>query len=669
MANKTFERMKQLNDQLSEWAYSYYVLDNPVVPDAEYDKWFRELLELEQANPQLKLPDSVTQRVGAPVRVDVSKHAHLVPMLSLANVFGINELFDFMSRCSRGLDQPVSKLEWVVEEKMDGLAMSLTYQDGILVRGTTRGDGSVGEDITPNVKTLKDVPLRLRKKIDGIVEVRGEVYMDIEDFEKLNAELEVKGKKVFANPRNAAAGSVRLLDSSVTSTRPLKMFAYQIVGLEMDQDKTLETLKSWGFAVNANFKCLTGLDDVSRLIESYESMRREKLKFKYDIDGLVIKLNSIKAQKTLGAIANSPRWAVAYKLPAVEALTTVNEIRVQVGRTGALTPVAELEPVRVSGVVVSRATLHNEEQLRAKDIRVGDTVWIRRAGDVIPEVVRVDVSRRPSSSVPYAMPNKCPECGGRVEKVKSTIRCANPACPAKLLERLIHFCSRKAMDIRGLGDQLIERFVELGKVSGLEDLYKLKDHREELITLEGLGEKSIDKILEQIEISKEQKADRLLFALGIGQIGKATAEQLIEDAGSIDALAKMSEQELQELPNVGPETARMAKEYFESSAAKHELKKLKALGLAALNESASNPRVKKIEGGALSGMTIVITGTLSCSRDEMADLLKSHGAKISGSVSKKTTILLAGENAGSKQTKAQELGIPIKSESEIRKMF
>ncbi|HVJ65566.1 MAG TPA: NAD-dependent DNA ligase LigA [Bdellovibrionota bacterium] len=668
MANKTFQRMKQLNEQLQDWAYAYYVLDNPKVPDAEYDALFRELQALEAEHPELKVPDSVTQRVGAPARVEVAKHSHLVPMLSLANVFDFDGLDDFMGRCSRALDIDVAKLKWVVEEKMDGLAMSLSYQDGVLVRGTTRGDGAVGEDITPNVKTLHDVPLKLRKKIDGLVEVRGEVFMEIEDFENLNRELEVQGKKVFANPRNAAAGSVRLLDSSVTAKRPLRFFAYQIVGRELDQDQTLAELKELGFAVNSKYRLIQSLGEMHALIESYEKARREKTLFDYDIDGLVIKLNSVSQQKTAGYIANSPRWAVAYKLPAVEALTKVNEIRIQVGRTGTLTPVAELEPVRVSGVVVSRATLHNEEQLRLKDIRVGDTVWIRRAGDVIPEVVRVDLDQRPKKTVAFEMPTKCPVCSGRVEKIKSAIKCVNAACPAKLLERLIHFADRKAMDIRGLGDQLIERFVELGRITTLPDIYRLKDHRDELVQLDGLGEKSIDKLLGQIETSKKQKPERLLFALGIDHVGKATAEQLVDEVGSIPALAAMELEALSEIANVGPETARTISEYFKSKAARSELEGLRQAGLEALSGKAAKV-AKKVEGGALEGQTVVITGTLSCSRDEMADLLKRHGAKVSGSVSKKTSFVLAGESAGSKLDKAVELGVPVKSETELHKLL
>jgi DNA ligase (NAD+) len=670
MANKTFQRMKQLNEQLQDWAFSYYVLDNPKVPDSEYDLLYRELEELERQNPTLKVPDSVTQRVGALARTEVAKHTHLVPMLSLSNVFDIDGLGDFMARCSRGLDVPLEHLKWVVEEKMDGLALSLTYENGLLVRGTTRGDGVVGEDITPNVKTLEDIPLRLRKKIDGVIEVRGEVYIETDDFEKLNRELELKGKKIFANPRNAAAGSVRLLDSAVTATRPLRFFAYQFVGQELDQEDALALLKECGFVVNPKYRVVQSQKEISELVLSYEKMRREKTTFKYDIDGLVIKLNSVQHQKTIGCIANSPRWAVAYKLPAVEALTRVNEIRIQVGRTGALTPVAELEPVRVSGVVVSRATLHNEEQLRLKDIRVGDTVWIRRAGDVIPEVVRVDLDRRAADAEPFVFPNQCPACNGQVEKIKSALKCTNVACPAKLLERLIHFSDRKAMDIRGLGDQLVERFLDLGKITKLDDIYRFKEHREELVLLEGLGEKSIDKLIDQIEASKKQKPERLLFALGIDHVGRATAEQLIEETGSIESLSQMSADELSAISNIGPETARAISEYFHSPIGLAEVASLKNAGLEALNLKNQRPQKKAgASSGVLTGMTVVITGTLSCSRDEMADLLKRHGAKVSGSVSKKTSFVLAGESAGSKLDKAVELGVPLKSESELRALL
>jgi DNA ligase (NAD+) len=665
------KRVEELTREINEWARSYYEEDNPSVPDATYDAAMRELREIEEKYPELRQPDSPTLRVGGPVREAFTKHRHKAPMLSLANAYSVEDLRNFFDRARRYLkDRAPESFECVVEQKMDGLAMSLSYSDGILTTGSTRGDGEVGEDVTQNIRTIRDIPLRLKKPLPGLVEVRGEVYMDLKSFDELNGSLLQAGLKTFANPRNAAAGSLRQLDPKVTASRKLRFRAYQIVAAKnaerLDQSETLRFLRELGFQIESTHARVKSVEEIEALIENYEEHRR-KGDLPYDIDGLVIKIDSAKLQAELGAIANSPRWAIAYKLTPIEALTTVEKIDIQVGRTGALTPVAHLKPVQVSGVMVARATLHNEDQIRLKDVREGDTVWIRRAGDVIPEVVRVDLGERPPRSHAYKMPTHCPACGSPVEKSKSATICANPQCPAKNLERYKHFCSRRAMDIRGLGDQLIERFMELGYLRELPDVYRLKNHRAVLIELEGLGEKSIDKILQAIEDSKQQSPARFLFALGIDLIGETTAEELIAHTGSIEKLMSFKEEELQEIPNIGPGTAASLARAARSKELKHELEEFRALGLKeAFKKSAVSTAKKE---GPLAGLIFVITGTLSRPRDEIRDELKSLGATVSDSVSKNTSYLVAGERAGSKLDKATKLGVSVLSEGELAQLI
>ncbi|MBS1985617.1 MAG: NAD-dependent DNA ligase LigA [Bdellovibrionales bacterium] len=668
MHHKGLDRIRQLIRQLNDWAHAYYVQDDPQVPDAEYDAALQELRQLEAQHPEAVSPDSPTQRVGRPARKGFTKHTHLAPMLSLANAYSLEDVQAFFERAQRLLDRDSADFDCVVEEKMDGLALSLTYTNGVLQMGTTRGDGEVGEDVTDNVRTIHDIPLRLRDP-DGLpqtVEVRGEVYMDHKGFHALNARLEKEGQKVFANPRNAAAGSLRLLDSKITAERPLRFFAYQCLGLEANQITVLKRLQKLGFRVNQNFKLIHNVAEVKELIARYEQIRKEA-SLPYDIDGLVIKINEQKLVRDLGTIANSPRSAIAYKLSPMEAFTVVESITVQVGRTGALTPVANLKEVLLSGVMVARATLHNEEQIRAKDVREGDTVWVRRAGDVIPEILRVDLDRRPKNSKPFAMPTECPACGTAVARSKSSIYCPNLACPAKTVERFKHFCSRHAMDIRGLGDQVIERFYQLGYLKSLPDIYRLPKLRPQLIELDGLGEKSIDKILEGIEASKTRGPARLLFGLGIDLIGEKTAEDLIASTGSIEKLFALSEEELMNLNEVGPETAQSVLRASQDKALRAEIKALKELGLKEAFKEVAVAAVN--QEGPLAGMTFVITGTLSQPRDHFRDMLKAAGASVTDSISKKTHYLLAGEAAGSKLQKATQLGVAVIGERDLPKLL
>jgi DNA ligase (NAD+) len=668
------KRMEQLAEQLNDWIEAYHTEDNPKVPDATYDAVLRELKQLEEENPELKSVKSPTLRVGSGPKAGFKKHRHLFPMLSLANAFSQEDLQNFFERAKRILKSDDSfELECVVEEKMDGLAMSLTYVDGILTVGATRGDGEFGEDVTENVQTLQEIPLELKGKVQGTFEVRGEVYIDHASFADLNAKLSRDGQKLFANPRNAAAGSLRLLDSRITASRPLKFFAYQISGYSTpSQAESLKTLQSWGFKVNSNWILAKGVQNIQSRVDLYEELRaglvpsKQAPKLSYDIDGLVIKINESTVVAKLGSIANSPRWAVAYKLSPTEALTTVEDIVVQVGRTGALTPVANLKPVLVSGVVVSRATLHNEDQLRAKDVRKGDTVWIRRAGDVIPEILKVETTQRPPNSSPFEMPARCPSCETKVTRDKSSVICPNPDCPAKHLEGLIHFASRRAMDIRGLGDQLIERFVSLGLLKSFSDIYRLKDHRENLETLEGLGDKSVGKLLAAIEDSKTQSAYKLLFGLGIPLIGETTAEELLQSTGSIQKLFTLNETELLELPNVGPGTVKAILLAGKNKTLQRELQQLQQAGLI---EAFKVKEVVTAAKGPLMGLTFVITGSLSKPRDEFRDQLKALGAIVTDSVSKNTSYLLAGEKAGSKLDKAQKIGVPVLNEIQLAQLI
>jgi DNA ligase (NAD+) len=681
--------IQNLTQQLNSWAYAYYVEDSPEVPDFEYDKKMAELRELEEKYPQLKRPDSPTLRVGAPPKTGFKKHSHLFPMLSLSNAFSQEDLKQFFERASRFLQKMDKQFECVVEEKMDGLALSLTYTDGFLTAAATRGDGILGESVTENVRTIRSVPLSLNlahlknsavtkyfsENTGKPLEIRGEVFIDHKGFNKINESLIAKNEKPFANPRNAAAGSLRLLDSKITAERPLRFYAYQIAGIQIDQSQVLAALKEMGFSVNPHWikiRTESGLDELFSHIEQYEAQRKgEKSKIPaltYDIDGLVIKINSAKDVFELGAIANSPRSSVAYKLSPLEVLSRVENIEIQVGRTGAMTPVAHLKPTAVGGVIVSRATLHNEDQLKSKDVRIGDTVWIRRAGDVIPEIVRVDTSARTPESKPFSMPVKCPACETALKREKSFHICPNKNCPAKILESLKHFASRNAMDIRGLGDQNIERFFNLGILKSFSDFYTLHLKKDTLVELDGLGEKSIEKMLSSIELSKTRKPAQFLYALGIDHIGENTAEDLINAAGDMHTLSLWTIEQCEQVPHIGPETAFSLNAFFQDPLKQSQISQLKKLGLDGpfAKTTQENFESKNLE---LSEMKFVITGTLSIPRNELKSLLKKKGAQVSDSVSQKTDYLICGEDAGSKQQKAIELGVKILSESDLFRKF
>jgi len=657
------KRMQELSTQLKKWADAYHDLDSPIVPDSVYDQALAELRHLEEEHPELKDANSPTLRVGAAPRSQFKKITHKIPMLSLANVFSTEDLVAYFEKAARQLDQNDIPFPILCEEKMDGLAISLHYTKGQLTLGATRGDGVTGEDVTENVKTIRDIPLTLKGKVPPELEVRGEVYMELKAFDKLNQKLKEESKKIFANPRNASAGSIRLLDVSITAKRPLRFIAYQVANLDCDQEEGLKLLEQWGFHTNPHRKLFKNFNDVEKYTAQYAEYRKLGSR-PYEFDGLVFKVNSRQIQKELGFVSNSPRWAAAYKLPAIEVLTNVEKIEIQVGRTGALTPVAYLKAVNVGGVIVQRATLHNLEQIRSKDVRVGDTVWVRRAGDVIPEVVGVVLEDRPKNSKIFEMPTECPICNTAVVATKSQHKCPNKLCPAQAVERLRHFASRGAMDIVGLGDEWIEEFYEKDWVKSPADFYLLKDRKEELENLEGLGEKSVTKMLTAIENSKQQSAARLVFGFGIDHVGEKIAEELLIATGSLEKLALCSEDTLVAIKGIGPEIAKSVAQYFESSFAKTELKRLKKSGLKAFDEV-----IEKIESsGPLNGKTVVITGTLSIDRPQMKKKLQGMGAKVTDSVSKKTDYVLVGENAGSKADKAKELGVNILSEADLEKL-
>jgi DNA ligase (NAD+) len=660
VASKSEKRIRELIEELNDWSYSYHVQDDPKVPDSVYDRALLELKQLEAENPSLKFPDSPTLRVGDKPRESFKKFRHSFPMLSLANAFSKDDLIRFYERAARVLGESKDFFPTLVEEKMDGLALSLVYEDGILTVASTRGDGEVGEDVTENVRTIADVPLQLRIKKSGRLEVRGEVYMEIKAFQKLNEGLEKQELKVFANPRNAAAGSLRLLDSKITAQRPLRFFAYQIVPDKLDQNLCLAELTQLGFRVNPHHYLCEKLSDIEKLIEKYEALRK-KGQYQYDIDGLVLKINSHQLREDLGMIANSPRWGLAYKLTPLEVLTKVIDIEVQVGRTGAITPVANLEPVNVGGVVVRRATLHNEDQLKQKNVRAGDTVWIRRAGDVIPEIVSVDMSKRPSSSVEFKMPVKCPECSTKLIVDKSALKCPNSLCRARVVERIRHFASRDAMDIRGLGDKWVEKFYETGFLKTLPDIYRLPELKNKLYELEGLGEKSVDKLLEAIEASKSRSAEKFLYGLGIPLIGEATAREMLSGASGLEHLFDYKEKDLKEIPNIGPETIRVFLEVVSEPNFKDELKQFKKFDLKAFEKLQKDNTPKPLQG-----MSIVITGTLSKPRSVFQEHLRSFGATVSDSVSSRTTLLVAGESAGSKLEKARKLNVETVDEAGLK---
>ncbi|HHU30751.1 MAG: NAD-dependent DNA ligase LigA [Bacillota bacterium] len=660
-AQKLAEKLRQ---EINEHNYRYHVLDDPQISDAEFDDLMRRLRQLEEKFPEIVTPDSPTQRVGGQVKAGFDTVVHRVPMLSLDNAENIADLRDFTRR-AKNLAAG-AELEFVIELKVDGLAVSLQYEKGLLVRCATRGDGNVGEDITHNLRTVKSIPLRLRRPVT--VEVRGEVYMPREAFLKLNEERKRTGQPLFANPRNAAAGSLRQLDPRVAAERRLEMITY---ALGYSPELTFAThyeallaLKDLGLRINPYLKVTKSLDEV---IAYCESWRERRYDLPFDIDGLVIKINSLELQERLGTTAKSPRWAIAYKFPAEQAETRVLGITVRVGRIGTLTPIAELEPVRLAGTVVKRASLHNEDILLAKDVRVGDHVIVQKAGDIIPEVVEVVKSKRTGNEDKFLMPESCPACGSPVRRLAGEValRCFNPSCPAQVLERIIHFASRDAMDIEGLGEATARQLLEAGLIRDAADIYSLEGRRDELLQLERQGEKSVDNLILAIEKSKQQPLWRLLYALGIRYVGARTAKILAGHFGSLDRILAADSAELEEVPEIGPKIAESIAEFAALEESRDLLARLRSAGL---NFTAA----EKADGREqlLRGKTFVLTGTLpNYTREEATRLIEEAGGKVTGSVSKKTDFVLAGEKAGSKLEKARNLGIPVLSEADLLKML
>ena len=663
----------ELRRRINRANYLYYVKDQPDISDAEYDALMRRLQDLEARYPVLVTRDSPAQRVGAEPQTELAEFVHAVPMLSLANAFDEEELRAFDHRCKRFLEMSSDEpIDYVCELKFDGLAVSLTYQDGVLVAGATRGDGYRGENITENLRTVKSIPLNLYhstqeapqvKAVPTLIEVRGEVILTHDEFRRINEDRERCGEPTFANPRNAAAGSVRQLDSKITARRNLTMFCYGVGehrGVDFQtQYGILCALGDWGFKVNPNVKVCANVDEAAAYIDEWAS-KKEQLP--YDIDGTVVKVDSLELQARLGSVARSPRWAVAYKYPAHQATTAVRDIFVGVGRTGALTPVALMEPVEVGGVTVSRATLHNEDEIRRKDVRIGDTVVVQRAGDVIPEVVEVVKDKRTGKEVEFEMPDKCPACGTDVERApgEAVSRCVGIACPAQLRETIIHFASRGAMDIDGVGPALIDQLIENRLIRDPADLYYLKS--EDILPLERMAEKSAANTIDAIQKSKLAPLARLIYALGIRHVGDRTAAAVADHFGTIENLRNAGEQELAAVPDVGPVVAESIAKFFRQDETKEVLRKLKDAGIDPKTEVRS-------ESEAFSGKTVVFTGALQkLTREQGQSIVYKLGGSHSSSVSKNTDLVVAGQKAGSKLDKAEALGVRIISEDEFLKM-
>jgi len=654
-------RIQQLRELINRYDYEYYVLDAPTVPDSEYDSIYRELQSLEQQYPSLKTADSPTQRVSGSAANAFNSITHRQAMLSLNNAFEDNELAAFDKRISEALG--IAQITYAVEPKFDGLAITLTYENGVFTQGATRGDGYTGEDVTHNLRTLRAIPMRLHcAEPPRLLEVRGEVLMLKRDFEKLNQTQLSKGEKLFANPRNAAAGSLRQLDSRITAQRPLTFFAYGlgvaegIPGLS-NHSSAMDYLASLHFPVSHERSVVIGVDG---LRSYYQKIGELRDKLPYDIDGVVYKVNEFSQQNELGFVSRAPRWAIAHKFPAQEALTIVEDITVQVGRTGAITPVARLKPVFVGGVTVTNATLHNEDEVRRKDVHIGDTVSVRRAGDVIPEVVFVVTERRPAHARRFEMPTICPECGSHILKQadEAVARCTGGLfCPAQRKQAITHFASRRAMDIEGLGDKLVDQLVEVNLVHTLADIYKLDLNT--LSNLERMAQKSAQNILGALETSKNTTLARFIYALGMRNVGEATAKDLAKHFGSLNALMKADAEKLLEVNDVGPVVAESITNFFSETHNQSVIAELIAAGIH-WPESEG----KQMASGNLLGKTLVLTGTLpTMSRDSAKELIEAAGGKVSGSVSKKTDFVVAGAEAGSKLDKAQELGVTILDEA------
>lgn len=652
------QRIELLTKMLNRAAYDYYVCDNPTMSDFEYDNLYRELQELEEANPELAMADSPTKRVADKVLDKFEKVTHKVKMMSIDDVFDISEVEKFIS----DIKKINPNATFNCELKIDGLSLSCVYKKGILDVASTRGNGTTGEIITSNVKTIKSVPLKLSEPLD--IEVRGEIYMPKSSFERLNKEREEEGLDLFQNPRNAASGSIKQLDSKVCAKRGLDTFMYQIIGdFVKGQDEALDFLRAQGFKVNKEGRHCKNIKEIEEYISYWEN---NKENLPYPIDGIVIKVNELETYNEIGYTVKCPKWCIAYKYPAQEASTKLNRIVFQVGRTGAITPVAEFDTVFISGTNVERATLHNEDYIKLRDIRVGDYIKVRKSGEIIPEVFEVDLSKREPGLAEFKMIEACPVCGQKLTRIEGQADyfCLNDDCRARKVNSIIHFASKPAMNIESLGDSLIERFYTLGYISEIDDIYKLNNHYDELIGLDKLGVKSVDNIISSIEISKSNNLDKVLFGLGIKQVGAKAAANICSKFPSIDAIKEATYDELVGIKDVGDIIARSVVEYFSNPKKLELIDSLKALGV--------NMEYKKIDvvDGAFAHKVVVLTGTLSqMTRDEAKAKIESLGGTVTSSVSKKTDILVAGEAAGSKLSKAQELGINIIDEEAFIEMI
>ncbi|MCA1064331.1 NAD-dependent DNA ligase LigA [Rossellomorea aquimaris] len=655
------KRMNELHELLNQYNYEYHVLDKPSVSDSEYDQLLRELIELEDQFPDMKTADSPSQRVGGAILDAFEKVEHRTPMLSLGNAFNEDDLRDFDRRVRQAIGDDFS---YVCELKIDGLAVSLRYENGVFVQGATRGDGSIGEDITSNLKTIRSIPLKISENMS--FEVRGEAFMPKRSFEKLNKIKDEKGEEPFANPRNAAAGSLRQLDPKIAASRNLDIFLYALAdigdtGID-SHSQGLDTLESLGFKTNPERKRCATIDEVLAFVGKWTDQRPN---LTYDIDGIVIKVDSLKHQEQLGFTAKSPRWAIAFKFPAEEVITVLKDIELSVGRTGVVTPTAILEPVRVAGTTVQRASLHNEDLIREKDIRIGDHVVIKKAGDIIPEVVNVLEDKRTGEEREFHMPTECPECESELVRLEEEValRCINPKCPAQIREGLIHFVSRNAMNIDGLGEKVISQLFREKLIEDVADLYGLERHQ--LLQLERMGEKSADNLLEAIQASKQNSLEKLLFGLGIRHVGAKAAKTLAQEFGSIHRLMNLGKEELTNVNEIGDKMADAIVAYFENEEVKELIQELKDAGVN-LEYKGPKPVAASEVDSYFAGKTIVLTGKIErLSRNEAKEKIEMLGGKVTGSVSKKTDLVIAGEDAGSKLAKANELNIEVWDEDKL----
>jgi DNA ligase (NAD+) len=657
-AQKQIEALREI---LNQYSYEYYVLDKPSVPDSEYDQKLQELIKLEEAHPQLVTPDSPTQRVGGDPLEGFQKVEHRIPMLSLGNAFNETDLRDFARRATQHMEEPVT---FVCELKIDGLAVSLTYENGKFVRGATRGDGTIGEDITSNLRTIRSIPLTIKEK--ETIEVRGEAFMPHKSFLALNKAKEENEEEPFANPRNAAAGSLRQLDPKIAAKRNLDIYLYGVgewaTSSLQTHSERLDKLKELGFKTNPEWRRCESIEEVLEYVDYWTN---ERPNLNYEIDGIVIKVDNLEQQEELGYTAKSPRWAIAYKFPAEEVMTKLVDIELSVGRTGVVTPTALLEPVKVAGTTVQRASLHNEDLIRAKDIRIGDMVVIKKAGDIIPEVVRIVEEKRTGDEKEFYMPEACPACGSELVRLEEEValRCINPNCPAQLKEGLIHFVSRNAMNIDGLGEKVIIQLFQEKLIHTMADLYRLKE--EDLLQLERMGEKSVSNLLNAIETSKSNSLERLLFGLGIRFIGAKAAKTLAAEFGTMEKLQNASFEDLVAIDEIGDKMADSIVQYFEEQKVIDLLKDLRSLGV---HMEYKGPKQATQSGeGIFAGKTIVLTGKMEqFTRSEAKELIEAQGGTVTGSVSKKTDFLIAGEDAGSKYDKAEKLGITIWNEQQLK---